>query len=267
MNDTVILDATAMERMLYAIESSLKVSRRFQFFLWAQGALQGVLPHAILLCVFGDFSASRFRYDVFARNEVDQVFVDQFTDPVDGPLHKIIRNWLGDRRLPRLYTEAGVCSEDGELQADLDRLGCGHVMAHGAREINGDEGSFFVLLQMVEVPNANHAYALDLIMPHLHMALYRQFPNEPGQGLSGGEISQENVLSVRELEVLRWVREGKTNQQIGLELGISALTVKNHVQKILRKLRVHNRAQAVAKGQTSRLFPMSPAAHGQGLPD
>jgi DNA-binding CsgD family transcriptional regulator len=37
-----------------------------------------------------------------------------------------------------------------------------------------------------------------------------------------------------------------SNQQIGVKLGISALTVKNHVQKILRKLGASNRAQAVA---------------------
>lgn len=47
--------------------------------------------------------------------------------------------------------------------------------------------------------------------------------------------------------MLDWVREGKTNQEIGQILDISPLTVKNHIQKILRKLDVTNRAQAVAR--------------------
>ena len=55
------------------------------------------------------------------------------------------------------------------------------------------------------------------------------------------------MLSEREAEILRWMRAGKTNQEIGLILNISPFTVKNHVQKILRKLNVTNRTQAVAK--------------------
>lgn len=55
------------------------------------------------------------------------------------------------------------------------------------------------------------------------------------------------------------MRDGKSNQAISNELGISALTVKNHVQKILRKLGAANRAQAVAKALMMNVFntPMS----------
>jgi DNA-binding CsgD family transcriptional regulator len=57
-------------------------------------------------------------------------------------------------------------------------------------------------------------------------------------------------ITEREREILRWVRDGLSNQQISQQLGISALTVKNHVQKILRKLGAANRAQAVAKAMS-----------------
>jgi len=50
------------------------------------------------------------------------------------------------------------------------------------------------------------------------------------------------------------VRDGMSNQQIGVKLGISALTVKNHVQKILRKLQASNRAQAVSKAISMKLL-------------
>jgi DNA-binding CsgD family transcriptional regulator len=54
-------------------------------------------------------------------------------------------------------------------------------------------------------------------------------------------------ISSREQEVLSWVRAGKTNYEIGQILNISAFTVKNHLQRIYRKIDVINRAQAVAK--------------------
>ncbi len=56
-----------------------------------------------------------------------------------------------------------------------------------------------------------------------------------------------DILTQREQEVLRWVYLGKSNLEIGMILGISPLTVKNHVQEILRRLDVQNRAQAVGK--------------------
>ena len=54
-------------------------------------------------------------------------------------------------------------------------------------------------------------------------------------------------LSEREIEILEWVRNGKTNIEIGMILHISANTVKNHLQRIFRKINVSNRAQAVGK--------------------
>ena len=50
----------------------------------------------------------------------------------------------------------------------------------------------------------------------------------------------------RELEVLNLVAEGYTNIQIGETLSISERTVRFHMEKILAKLVVSNRTEAVA---------------------
>ena len=54
-------------------------------------------------------------------------------------------------------------------------------------------------------------------------------------------------LSEREREILESLREGKTNVDIALALDISPFTVKNHVQRIFRKIGVSNRTQAAAR--------------------
>jgi DNA-binding NarL/FixJ family response regulator len=51
-------------------------------------------------------------------------------------------------------------------------------------------------------------------------------------------------LTPREVEVLRLLSEGCTNQQIARELLVSTSTVKNHIHQILSKLRVSDRTQA-----------------------
>jgi LuxR family transcriptional regulator, regulator of acetate metabolism len=57
----------------------------------------------------------------------------------------------------------------------------------------------------------------------------------------------EGLLTRRELDVLRLLADGNTNKAIAGALVISDGTVKFHVNSILRKLRVSNRAQAVSR--------------------
>ena len=52
-------------------------------------------------------------------------------------------------------------------------------------------------------------------------------------------------LSSREMEVLRLVAEGKTNEEIGIVLGISGKTVQHHVARTYRKIDVSGRVGAV----------------------
>lgn len=56
--------------------------------------------------------------------------------------------------------------------------------------------------------------------------------------------SPVETLSNREMEVLTYITQGKSNKEIAILLGISHQTVKNHVTAILRKLQVGDRTQA-----------------------
>lgn len=64
----------------------------------------------------------------------------------------------------------------------------------------------------------------------------------------------DEVLSVRELEVLRLLGEGATNAQIAEALVISTHTAKTHVSHILTKLGARNRGEAVARARAHRLL-------------
>ena len=71
------------------------------------------------------------------------------------------------------------------------------------------------------------------------------------------------TLTVREHEVLRLVATGKTNQQIGVLLAVSTRTAKAHVERIIARLGVANRTEAVARAiSLGMLTP--PAAPPQG---
>lgn len=63
-------------------------------------------------------------------------------------------------------------------------------------------------------------------------------------------------LTPRELEVLRHVAIGRANRDIGHALGIGEETVKSHVARVLAKLQVENRAQAIIEALRRRLVSM-----------
>ena len=61
------------------------------------------------------------------------------------------------------------------------------------------------------------------------------------------DLPRDSRLTPREREVLRVLH--LTNKEVGQELGIAEATVKIHVHKVLKKLRVRNRREAVRLGR------------------
>ena len=67
-------------------------------------------------------------------------------------------------------------------------------------------------------------------------------------------------LTDQERNVLQLLSLGRSTKAIAVELGISARTVRNHVQHLLQKLHVHSRTTAVLRAVKERLVPASPSA-------
>ncbi|WP_312678278.1 response regulator transcription factor [Microbacterium sp.] len=65
----------------------------------------------------------------------------------------------------------------------------------------------------------------------------------------------EPVLTPRELDVLRRVAQGRSNRQIGVDLGIGEATVKTHLQKAFDKLDAPDRTRAVTRAMELGLLP------------
>jgi two-component system, NarL family, nitrate/nitrite response regulator NarL len=69
-------------------------------------------------------------------------------------------------------------------------------------------------------------------------------PASAAMAANGMKDSQVSLLTLRQIEVLSRVCQGKANKQIATELGLSEKTVKAHVTAIFKVLGVANRTQA-----------------------
>jgi two-component system nitrate/nitrite response regulator NarL len=82
-----------------------------------------------------------------------------------------------------------------------------------------------------------------IVAPDLTKVLAKVF-QKGGPENSKVTHSLHNILTTRELEVLRHITKGQSNKVIARNLGITDGTVKLHVKSILRKLDVHSRVEA-----------------------
>jgi DNA-binding CsgD family transcriptional regulator len=142
------------------------------------------------------------------------------------------------------------------ITEELQSLGLGDALVHGIPNGRSPVGvhCFFGFIAISCSPQRREREIVHAIVPHAFGAYCRALTGDRPPNPIVDAAPFEAMITDREVEILRWVREGKSNQEIGLILSISPLTVKNHVQKILRKLRASNRTQAVSKAISLRLL-------------
>jgi DNA-binding NarL/FixJ family response regulator len=82
-----------------------------------------------------------------------------------------------------------------------------------------------------------------LLAPSITRRLVAQYVARPAP--TSGVPSALSVLTERELDVLRHMARGRTNAEIAADLFLSPATVKTHVARVLTKLDLRDRVQAV----------------------
>lgn len=244
------------EYLVQIIESAALVHRRSQFFLWTQNVLQSFLPHQMALCAVYNRQVKELTFDAFHSVPVPPFLLKMFVDAQSPLLRQVVLDWIGRRGRCTIIDVVALGNRIGTNAAHaIVDAGLGELLVHGvARPYRPNElESLFVLAAPPGTRWAPaHVAIFELLLPQIHSTYLRVQATERELGgtvqapVKARVADTGSPITRRESEVLLWVRDGKSNQEIGEELKISALTVKNHLQKILRKLGAANRAQAVA---------------------
>jgi transcriptional regulator EpsA len=273
MNQLVILNSQEQEQLVRAIESAVHVRRRHQLFLWAQGQFCALLPHEILICLRLEHGNGATHVECLHTQLFDKEQEDRLCHPHDGLAVRLALACEENGCLPGLVA-AGVSRHARIYETfrdDLEKAGLRNAVVHGDRINAHNDAFFFILLNVNEVAPVQ-GHLMKLMLPHMHLAFNHVISQDRGNRSEAGEANEAGAagaageaneadeaaaspsISDRELQVLKWICSGKSNYEIGVILNISPLTVKNHVQKIFRKLNIHNRAQAVSRAMSLKLF-------------
>lgn len=257
------LDPRQAEAIVRLVEAAPLVRRRYQFFVWMQNHVRALLPHEVAVCGAWQRHQKNLLLEPFHAVVLPDPALALLTQ-ADGVLVRaLVQHWVarGGRPLALALSRVPELAPHlGEVAA-VQQAGLEHWVLHAvARPYRPTELESLFLFAAGSARAAEaRVPTLELLLPHLHSTCQRmQVAERELGGVPAAGYTREPQpgvqITVRERQILAWVREGKSNQQIGEVLGISALTVKNHVQKILRKLGAANRAQAVARAIAMNLL-------------
>jgi transcriptional regulator EpsA len=242
-------------RILSIITECTGVQTADDFSRVVEGPLREVLPHEMMVCGIGGVSRQ--------GNNVHKLLYYNYTfeqykyyesllnsdGRADSPLMK---KWRETQE--PVYFQSG--RDDADFPQDWVENFKQHKMrntiGHGVMDLTGSYSSYFIFSLLPVEVGPHEAHLLKLITPHLHLALSRALATVPEYPWNLG--AAKKPLSERQLEILYWMHEGKTNWEIAKILNLTEINVKYHVDQIFVKLEVRKRVHAVAKAHALGLL-------------
>lgn len=237
------------------VNEILSVRRHIDLMKWLQGSLQQYLPHDILIAAWGDFHLGLIHYDVVSsmpgvRSE------SAVAESIAPLLTGLFDRWITQDRTPFTINvnETGFTWDGVDMQGPIAEAmsSMRSSLVHGINDQRGRHDCLYVFFSKFPKRRRNESNAVKILLPYIDSTL-RQVELLPNQYANPAVVevdtpapSDNGPLSDREAEIMKWVAMGKTNGEIGSILNVSSFTIKNHMQRIFKKLDVFNRAQAVS---------------------
>lgn len=231
---------------------SVQLRTHLEVLVWLQGDMQRYLPHDIMIAAWGNFSTGSLRCDIISI--VHGVRSLQAHSAILTPLLvQLYANWQSRDKKAFVHSNLDLSrfiAPDTQSPLFSEALrSMKHAVVHGIKDERGSHDCLYLALSSLEEFPAWTCNTLTQVLPYIDYSLRQveHLPHQSGTPLPERKISPKGVnLTARETEILHWIALGKTNSETGSILEMSQYSVKNHVQRIFKKLNVSNRAQAVA---------------------
>jgi transcriptional regulator EpsA len=245
-------------RYLRVVSQSQAIRRHVDLFAWLKGEFQEFIPHEIFISAWGDFVELNLKLDIISA--LPGIRTEQLEHHrIDDIIRATYSRWItGGRRPIVLKTaEAFEATEIGSNPFYATLRAMKTMLVHGIRDERSGHESLYIAMNRGSFTKGRckdrFLSLVDSLIPQIDIA-FRRIAAYPlrnltalrtrGRGTTGADARE---LSIREQEILGWLCQGKTNSDIAKALRISPFTVKNHVQRIFKKIGVTSRMQAATK--------------------
>ncbi len=163
------------------------------------------------------------------EDKVEIVLLDYDLPGMDG--FKGLEKFRG--RYPKTPCAIFAGNPDADVATDALSRGAAGIIPKSL-----SAPAFFHAIKLIQVGEK-------FIPSELYEELASQRQKTRREGLSATAFITKTGLSRREAEVLRALVQGISNKQIGDQLGVEEVTIKLHLRRVYKKIRVANRTQAV----------------------
>lgn len=221
-------------------------------------AVQHYLPHEMILVIWGSPGTSLVHHDLITSSSPESGDINRDHFDAGYPqtlLDSHLVRWIKGGRKPYVLQEVGasgfLLKNENRTDPRILSRRIQPALIHGICDKRSNQDYLYVLSG--SRPGLERKTAREVIMlllPYIDTTL-RQITPLSHQRLScliqSRTHQEEPSLSEREIEIMDWVKIGKTNPEIAEILEISSYTVKNHLHHIFKKLSVCNRVQAICR--------------------
>jgi transcriptional regulator EpsA len=247
------LTAEESSRFLRIVAECGRIRRHYDVYRWLSGEVQYFLPHDILLSAWGDFEGWDLKLDL--ASGLPGVRTGQLAHcSVESFIRQAYARWTEAGRQPVLLKAADTEALQPACHCPIHTAlrSMRSVLVHGIHDQRSSRDSLFIALSCGSFTRGRSLVRFVSALEPLVAQIDAAFRRIPAFPLADARLALDdggNVLdlSAREREVLESVCRGRTNLEIAAALHISPFTVKNHVQRIFRKVGVTNRTQAAAR--------------------
>ena len=239
------------ELIVRIMHNSLSIQNHFQLLLWLQGDFQEAIQHDVMISFSGAIGGNTYHYDI-----VSAIRGLRQANLPHRRIHKfrtdILRRWEAGAGQVTAASIAAESNNIGLNELPNEFHGMQHFLFHAIPDTRFKSDHLYILLRGGSGFTDRERRLFELLLPHVDAAV-RKIDGlpvfEPEQVTPPILLNSliKSGLTTREIEILEWVRNGKTNIEIGMILDISSFTVKNHLQRIFKKINVTNRAQAAGR--------------------
>jgi DNA-binding CsgD family transcriptional regulator len=241
-NKTIEILKPYLAKLASLRQSNASVTSRPLLQEWMRGPVRQAIPYRCALILLGEEHSFGMHLDEVISIDVPNDYLDHITT-VSGQIESAVFTAWNLKKVPEHF-DVGMPPGEGQpdCRSDFNKYGFTNCIAAGHSETGSKRRS---CLSLFDVEPESIQLSMALIT---YVAKYLDEILSRPEFSARVSVPASASLTKAERDVLKWIRLGKTNWEIGSILDKSELTVKKQVQMILAKTGLQNRTQlATAK--------------------